>query len=96
MRKKQTDVLQVPELERHELIALQMCANPDENANPEQQAIAIKVICEKLCLMDIQPIQFGAADETGFLNGRVFVAKEIFRQRRRSVGQLDGEQQQQE
>jgi hypothetical protein len=89
--KKKFDVFQVPVLERHELVALQMTADPEENAEPEQQAIAIKVICEKICLMDIQAIQFGAPDETGFINGRVFVGKEIFRQRRRKVGEEDAE-----
>jgi hypothetical protein len=93
MKPKQTDVLMVPVLERHELIALQMTANPEENANQEQQAIAIKVICEKLCLMDIQCYQLGSFDETAFLNGRVFVAKEIFRQRRLSIGEMDAQQQ---
>jgi len=91
-KKKEIDVFQVPVLERHELIALQMTANPDENAEPEQQAIAIKVICEKLCLMDVQAYQRGAFDETAFLNGRVFVAKEIFRQRRLSIGEMDQQQ----
>lgn len=76
----------VPELETHELIALQMTANPKENAEPEQQALAIKVIIEKICLYDVQCIQFGKPDETGFLNGRVFVGKEIFRQQRENVG----------
>lgn len=94
MPKKQFNVFEVPALERHELVALQMCADPEENANPEQQAIAIKVICEKICLMDIQAIQFGAPDETGFINGRVFVGKEIFRQRRKTVGEMDADQQQ--
>jgi hypothetical protein len=93
MKKKETDVFQVPALERHELIALQMTANPEENADPAQQAIAIKVICEKICVMDIQPYQIGAFDETAFLNGRVFVAKEIFRQRRQSIGEMDAQQQ---
>jgi hypothetical protein len=89
MAAKKFNVFEVPALERHELVALQMCADPEENAEPEQQAIAIKVICEKICLMDIQPIQFGAPDETGFINGRVFVGKEIFRQRRRPIGEMD-------
>lgn len=89
MAAKKFNVFEVPALERHELVALQMTADPEENAEPEQQAIAIKVICEKICLMDIQPIQFGAADETGFINGRVFVGKEIFRQRRRPIGEMD-------
>lgn len=78
----------VPELEKHELIALQMTANPEENAEPGQQALAIKVIIEKLCLYDVQCIQFGSPDETGFLNGRVFVGKEIFRQQRKNVGDM--------
>ncbi len=91
MAKKEIDCLQVPELERHELIALQVVADPNENANQEQQALAIKVIIEKICLYDVQPIQFGAPDETGFLNGRVFVGKEIFRQRRKNVGELPSE-----
>jgi hypothetical protein len=91
MAVKKFNVFEVPALERHELIALQMTADPEENAEPEQQAIAIKVIVEKICLMDIQPIQFGAPDETGFINGRVFVGKEIFRQRRRSVGEEDAQ-----
>jgi hypothetical protein len=89
MAQKKFNVFEVPALERHELVALQMTADPEENAEPEQQAIAIKVICEKICLMDIQPIQFGAPDETGFINGRVFVGKEIFRQRRRPIGEMD-------
>lgn len=88
MAKKEIDVFQVPELTRHELIALQVCANPDENADPAQQALAIKVICEKICMMDVQAYQIGSFDETSFLNGRVFVAKEIFRQRRKNVGEL--------
>lgn len=82
---KKVNVMDVPKLQPHELAALQMTANPDENAEPEQQALAIRVIIEKLCLYDIQPIQFGMPDETGFLNGRVFVGKEIFRQLRRKV-----------
>lgn len=90
---KQINVFDVPALERHEMVALQLCADPEENANPEQQAIAIKVICEKICLMDVQPIQFGKPDETGFLNGRVFVGKEIYRQRRVAIGEADQQQQ---
>lgn len=95
MKRKQIDVFQVPVLDRHEMVALQMTANPDENADPAQQALAIKVICEKLCLMDVQCYQAGSFDETAFLNGRVFVGKEIFRQRRKSVGDITSENTQQ-
>jgi hypothetical protein len=91
--KKDFDVFQVPELERHELVALQVTADPNENATPEQQAIAIEVICSKICLMDIQTYQRRSFDETAFLNGRVFVAKEIFRQRRKPIGELDAQKQ---
>ncbi len=91
MAKKQTDVFLVPELERHELIALQVTADPNENADKDQQALAIKVICEKLCLVDITAYQAGSFDETAFLNGRVFVAKQIFIQRRKNVGELPSE-----
>ncbi len=83
---KHINVMEVPKLKAYELAALQMTANPEETASPEEQALAIRVIIEKLCLYDIQPIQFGSPDETGFLNGRVFVGKEIFRQLRRKVG----------
>lgn len=93
MKKKQTDVYQVPELDRHELVALQMCFDENENANPEQQAIAIKAIISKICVYDIQCYQAGSFDETAFLNGRVFVGKEIFRQLRQPVGDLDAQQQ---
>jgi len=41
MKRKQIDVFQVPVLDRHEMVALQMTANPDENADPAQQALAI-------------------------------------------------------
>ena len=92
MKRKQTDVFQVPELERHELVALQMCFDEKENANPEQQAIAIKTIISKLCVYDIQTYQAGSFDETAFLNGRVFVGKEIFRQCRRKIGEMDQQQ----
>ena len=93
MPKKKYDVFQVPVLERHELIALQMCADPEENANQEQQAIAIKTIISKICVYDIQCYQVGAFDETAFLNGRVFVGKEIFRQCRLPIGEMDAQQQ---
>ena len=91
--KKQTDVFDVPALERHELIALQMCYDEKENANPEQQVIAIKAIIGKLCLYDVQAYQVGSFDETAFLNGRVFVGKEILRQCRAKVGDMDKQQQ---
>jgi predicted component of type VI protein secretion system len=91
MAKKQIDVFNVPELERHELIALQVVADPNENADPKQQALAIKVIIEKLCLFDVTAYQAGSFDETAFLNGRVFVGKQIFIQRRKNVGELPSE-----
>jgi len=93
MPKKQIDVLQVPELERHELVALQMCYDETETANAEQQVIAIKAIIGKLCMFDVQAYQPGSFDETAFLNGRVFVGKEILRQCRQPVGELDEKQQ---
>lgn len=93
MAKKQTDVFQVPELERHELVALQMCFDEKENANAEQQVIAIKAIISKLCVFDIQTYQVGSFDETAFLNGRVFVGKEILRQCRATIGDMDQQQQ---
>ena len=93
MAQKKTDVFQVPVLERHEIIALQMCADPEENANQEQQAIAIKTIISKICVYDIQAYQAGSFDETAFLNGRVFVGKEIFRQCRKPIGEMDAQQQ---
>ena len=93
MKKKETDVFSVPALERHELIALQMCLDEKENANPEQQAIAIKTIIGKICLYDVQCYQIGSFDETAFLNGRVFVGKEILRQCRQSIGVLDQQEQ---
>ncbi len=89
MNKKKTDVFHVPALERHELIALQMCFDEKENANPEQQAIAIKTIIGKICMYDVQCYQIGSFDETAFLNGRVFIGKEILRQCRQSIGTLD-------
>ena len=92
MKKKETDVYLVPELERHELIALQMCYDPKENANQEQQVIAITAIIGKLCVSDIQCYQVGSFDETAFLNGRVFVGKEILRQCRLSIGEMDKQQ----
>jgi hypothetical protein len=90
--KKQTDVFNVPALERHELIALQMCFDEKENANPEQQTIAIKAIIGKLCLYDMLAYQVGAFDETAFLNGRIFVGKEILRQCRVPIGEMDQQQ----
>jgi hypothetical protein len=93
MKKKQADVFHVPPLERHELIALQMCFDEKENANPEQQTIAMKAIIGKLCLYDMLAYQVGAFDETAFLNGRIFVGKEILRQCRQPIGELDAQQQ---
>jgi hypothetical protein len=89
--KKQTDVFDVPALERHELVALQMCFDEKENAEPEQQAIAIRAIIGKICLYDIQAYQVGSFDETAFLNGRVFVGKEILRQCRAPIGEMDAQ-----
>lgn len=93
MKKKQTDVFHVPQLERHELVALQMCFDEKETANAEQQTIAIKAIIGKLCLYDMLAYQVGAFDETAFLNGRIFVGKEILRQCRQPIGELDEQQQ---
>jgi hypothetical protein len=93
MKVKQTDVFQVPVLERHEIIAIQMCFDEKENANPEQQAIAMRTIIGKICLSDIQCYQAGSFDQTAFLNGRVFVGKEILRQCRQSIGEMDAQQQ---
>lgn len=93
MKKKQTDVFHVPKLERHELVALQMCFDEKENANPEQQVIAIKAVIGKLCLYDMLAYQVGSFDETAFLNGRIFVGKEILRQCRQPIGELDEQQQ---
>lgn len=93
MKKKETDVFDVPALERHELVALQMCFDEKENAEPEQQAIAIRAIIGKICLFDVQCYQIGSFDETAFLNGRVFVGKEILRQCRQPIGEMDQQQQ---
>lgn len=93
MKKKETDVFNVPALERHELVALQMCFDEKENANPEQQVIAIKAIIGKLCLYDMLAYQVGSFDETAFLNGRIFVGKEILRQCRQPIGEMDAQQQ---
>ena len=94
--KKKISVFEVPELDRHELIALQMSLDEEANASQEQQVIAIKAIIGKICLYDVQCYQPGSFDETAFLNGRVFVGKEIFRQCRQPIGELDEQQQQQE
>ncbi len=93
MKTKKTDVFQVPVLERNELIAIQMCFDEKENASPEQQAIAMRTIIGKLCVLDIQTYQAGSFDETAFLNGRVFVGKEILRQCRHPIGEMDAQQQ---
>lgn len=85
---KEFPPFKVPDLTKAEVVAIQMCSNPQENAEPAQQALAIKAIVEKICIVDVQPIQFGSPDETGFLNGRVFCGKEILRTNRRNVGDM--------
>jgi hypothetical protein len=88
---KKLNVFDVPVLDRHELIALQVTADPNENADPAQQALAIKTIIEKICLYDVTAYQAGSFDETAFLSGRVFVGKQIFIQRRKNVGEIPSE-----
>lgn len=73
--------------EDYELIALQMTADPQQNATPEQQAVAIKMIAEKIAIIDYEPYRESENDrDANFLSGRVFVGKEIYRQLRKLVG----------
>ena len=82
----------MPQLSAHEVTALQMTANPKEDASPEQQALAIKVIVEMIALIDIEPVRETENDRDAcFLSGRVFVGKEVYRQLRKPVGEMPSE-----
>jgi hypothetical protein len=82
----------MPKLSPHEVTALQLTADPKENASPEQQALAIKVITEMIALIDAEPVRETNNDRDAcFLSGRVFVGKEVQRQRRINVGEMTSE-----
>lgn len=88
-RSKPNPIDWVPKLKPHEITALQVTANPNENADQQQQALAIKIIIEMLALVDCEPVRETTSDRDAcFLGGRVFVGKEIQRQLRVNVGEM--------
>lgn len=69
-----------------------MTADPQEDAEPEQQAMAIKAIVEILCVINIEPVRETASyEDANFLSGRVFVGREIMKQIRRKIADMPNE-----
>lgn len=71
------DIFAIVQPTKQQAIALRLTADPKENASPEQQAIAIKLIKDNFCNMDALQYMEGSFDGTAFLNGRDFVGRSI-------------------
>lgn len=87
----QRDIFGVVSLTKTEAMAIQATADPNANAEPAQQAMAIRVIQEKLCNSDSLPYVEGKPDSTAFLNGRLFVSRGIEQIKTLNISELPSE-----
>lgn len=81
---------QVPDLTKRDVEAIQALGKGE--AEPWQQALALKAICNKFSRPQDLLFVPGEADQTVFMNGRAFVGMQIYKTLGIKVGQMNEEE----